>query len=191
MIAEYEEEISRIKEENERLLDAVFKTRIESNRSDASEDNVPPEQQKWSFRMEQEWPEPPHIKEEEEDHSITQEGEHLKGLEEFPVIHDLVKSEIDEDKDQSKDPSSSSTQHMASEADGDHFGASQADNLLAPLSDSDDTTSHSADTDDDDDSADKTCHTSNTHFECSHCDKTYEEQKQINSVLLFEIRNGC
>ncbi|XP_061890259.1 uncharacterized protein LOC133640706 isoform X3 [Entelurus aequoreus] len=83
----------------------------------------------------------PHIKEEEEEHSISQEGEHLEWLEEFPVIGVPVKSEDDEVKGESEEkreaepPSSSSTQHMTTEADGDHCGGSQADKLLAPLSD--------------------------------------------------------
>ncbi|XP_061890202.1 zinc finger and SCAN domain-containing protein 5A-like isoform X3 [Entelurus aequoreus] len=105
-----------------------------------------------------------HIKEEEEEHSISQEW-----LEEFHVI---VKSEDDEVKSESEEkreaepPSSSST-----EADGDHCGGSQADNLLAPLSDSDDITSH---TDDEDSKDDKTCHTDNTRLTCPHCDKTFK-----------------
>nr|XP_061784369.1 oocyte zinc finger protein XlCOF22-like isoform X2 [Nerophis lumbriciformis] len=113
----------------------------------------------------------PHIKEEEEEHSISQEGDHLEGLVEFPVTGVPVKSEDDEVKGESEEKSSSSTQHMTTEADGDHCGGSQADKLLAPLSDSEDTTSHSPDTDDEDSKDDKTCH---THFKCSHCDKTFK-----------------
>ncbi|XP_054627907.1 zinc finger protein 394-like isoform X2 [Dunckerocampus dactyliophorus] len=194
-IAEYEEELSRTKEDNERqrqLLDAIFKKhQVVLHRADISEEDLLPEQQEWSSRVEreepqpyhikdeEEEPEPPHVKEEEEDHSISQEGEHLEGLEEFPFIGVPVKSEDDEDKGESEEkrevepPSSSSTQHMTTEADGDHCGGSQADNLLAPLSDSDDTTSHSPDTDDEDSKADMTCHTDHTHFKCSQCDKTF------------------
>ncbi|XP_061926564.1 zinc finger protein 771-like isoform X2 [Entelurus aequoreus] len=122
----------------------------------------------------------PHIKEEEEEHSISQKGEQIEGLMEFPVIGVPVKSEDDEVKGESEEkkeaepPSSSSTQHMTTEADGDHCGGSQADKLLAPLSDSEDTTSHSPDTDDEDSKDDKTCHTDNTHLKCSHCDKTFK-----------------
>ncbi|XP_061770624.1 sarcoplasmic reticulum histidine-rich calcium-binding protein-like isoform X2 [Nerophis ophidion] len=175
------------------------------------EEHLHPEQQKCSFRMRTEEPQPfhikkeeeyphtplfkeeeedpltphfkkeavdplsPHIKEEEEEHSISQQGEHLEGLEEvdvtkMPVTGVPVKSEDDEVKGESEErgggepPSSSSTQHMTTEADGDHCGGSQADKLLAPLSDSEDTTSHSPDTDDEDSKDDKTCHTDNTHF---------------------------
>nr|XP_061779362.1 uncharacterized protein LOC133570684 [Nerophis lumbriciformis] len=137
------------------------------------------------FKEEEEDPLTPHIKEEEEEHSISQQGEHLEGLEEvdvtkMPVTGVPVKSEDDEVKGESEEkreaepPSSSSTQHMTTEADGDHCGGSQADKILAPLSDSEDTTSHSPDTDDEDSKDDKTCHTDNTHFTCSLCDKTFK-----------------
>ncbi|XP_061746170.1 zinc finger protein 227-like [Nerophis ophidion] len=146
--------------------------------------------QEWTSRMEQEEPQsfhfkeeeahqPLYIKEEEEEHSIGQEGEQLERLEEFPVIDVIVKSEDDEVKGESEEKkeaepsSSSSTQHMTTAADGDHCGGSQADKLLAPLSDSEDTTSHSPDTDDEDSKEDKTCHTDNNHLKCSHCDKTF------------------
>ncbi|XP_061925337.1 golgin subfamily A member 6-like protein 26 isoform X6 [Entelurus aequoreus] len=122
----------------------------------------------------------PHIKEEEDEHNIGQEGEHIEGPVAFPVIGVPVKSEDDEVKGESEEKreaepqSSSSTQHMTTEADGDHCGGSQADKLLAPLSDSEDTTSHSPDTDDEDSKDDKTCHTDNTHLKCSHCDQTFK-----------------
>ncbi|XP_061891106.1 zinc finger protein 3-like [Entelurus aequoreus] len=122
----------------------------------------------------------PHLKEEEAEHTVSQEGDHIEGLVEFPVTGVPVKSEDEEVKGESEEkreaepPSSSSTQHMTTEADGDHCGGSQADKLLAPLSDSEDTTSHSPDTDDEDSKDDKTCHTDNTHLKCSHCDKTFK-----------------
>ncbi|XP_061746764.1 zinc finger protein 391-like isoform X2 [Nerophis ophidion] len=127
----------------------------------------------------------PHIKEEEVEYNISQEGEPLKGLVEFPVIGVPVKSEGDEVKGESEEkreaepPSSSSTQHMTTEADGDHCGGSQADKFLAPLSDSEDTTSHSPDTDDEDSKDDKTCHTDNTHLKCSLCDKFFHSRSYL------------
>ncbi|XP_061925484.1 zinc finger protein 771-like [Entelurus aequoreus] len=108
------------------------------------------------FKEEDEEPHPPRIKEEEEECWITREGECLLGQEEadvtkFPLTVVSVKTEEHEDKPpessseekrEAETPSSSSTQHMTTEADGDHCGGSQADKLLAPLSDSEDTTSH-------------------------------------------------
>ncbi|XP_061925351.1 zinc finger protein 568-like isoform X4 [Entelurus aequoreus] len=113
------------------------------------------------LELKQEDPQPPHIKEEKEELWIPQEGECLLGQEEadlkFPLTVVSVKTEEHEDKPpessqlhhspgeekrEAEPPSSSSTQHMTTEADGDHCGGSQADKLLAPLSDSDDTTSH-------------------------------------------------
>ncbi|XP_044192023.1 zinc finger protein 260-like isoform X4 [Thunnus albacares] len=74
-IAEYEEELSRSKEENERqrkLLDAVFNPQLQLHRADVqqlleSKEEVSPEQQDWSSSLDQEDPEPPHIKEEQEE----------------------------------------------------------------------------------------------------------------------------
>ncbi|XP_061886349.1 zinc finger protein 3 homolog [Entelurus aequoreus] len=141
--------------------------------------HILPEHQEWSFRMKQEEPQTshvkeedeasqtplvkneeedprtPHIKEEEEEISISQEGEHLKWLEEFPVIGVIVKSEdyevkVESEEKRGVEPSSSSSiQHMTTEADGDH-------------------------TEDEDSKADKTCHTDNTCLKCSHCDKTFQ-----------------
>ncbi|XP_054642026.1 zinc finger protein 696-like isoform X2 [Dunckerocampus dactyliophorus] len=160
-------------------------------------------------------PQPPYVKEEEEELSITQEGEHLLGPEEadharLPLTGVSVKTEDPEDKPpessqlhhspseemREAEPScSSSLQHMTTEADGDHCGGSQADNLLAPLSDSDDTTSHSPEGEDSDFtqeslSSDTDCegdmmtHTGDKHsesskkktgkhFNCSVCDKRF------------------
>ncbi|XP_054631031.1 cardiomyopathy-associated protein 5-like isoform X4 [Dunckerocampus dactyliophorus] len=128
-------------------------------------------------KEEEEVPQPTHIKEEEaepqplyvkeEEFSITQEGEHLLGPEEadlirLPLTGVSVKTDDHEDKPpespqlhhspseemRAAEPScSSSLQHMTREADGDHCGGSQADNLIAPLSDSDDITSHSSEED--------------------------------------------
>ncbi|XP_061924225.1 uncharacterized protein LOC133663627 isoform X2 [Entelurus aequoreus] len=102
---------------------------------------------------------PPLFKEEEEEHGISHNGDHLERLEEvdvpkMPLTGVIVKSEDDEVKSESEEkrevepPGSSSTQHMTTEADGDHCGGSLADKLLAPLSDSDDTMSHSPHTED-------------------------------------------
>nr|XP_057932786.1 zinc finger protein 3-like [Doryrhamphus excisus] len=118
-IAEYEEELCRTKEENERqrqLLDAVVKKpRVVLHRAVIRDEHLHPEQ-RCSCGMEEEEPLLPCIKKEEEDDSIGQEG--FEGLEEFPVFGVLVTSE--------EPPSSSSTQHMT-EADGDHRGGSPAD----------------------------------------------------------------
>ncbi|XP_061747656.1 zinc finger protein 37-like [Nerophis ophidion] len=119
------------------------------------------------------------IKEEEKEHSISQEGEHVD-VTKVPLTAVIEKREDDEVKGRSEEmrgvepPSSSSTQHMTTDADGDHCGGSQANKLLAPLSDSDDTASHLPDSDDEDSEADKTCHTDNTHFKCSNCGKTFK-----------------
>ncbi|XP_074470433.1 uncharacterized protein LOC141754899 [Sebastes fasciatus] len=107
-IAEYEEELSRSKEENERqqkLLDAVFNPQLQIHRADDQQllvvkEEVPPEQKEWSSSLDQKDPEPPHIKEEQE---TSQEGEQLQWLEEtdikFPFSPVSVKSEEDDEEE--------------------------------------------------------------------------------------------
>nr|XP_061842743.1 zinc finger protein 774-like [Nerophis lumbriciformis] len=114
------------------------------------EEHLLPKQQGWSFRMAKEEPHTSHFKEEEEEHSISQ-------VREFPVT---VKSEDGEVKGERE-------AEPPTEGERDHCGGPPADKMLAPLSDSDETTSHSSDTDDED-SKDK------THLTCSHCDKTFK-----------------
>ncbi|XP_075947910.1 uncharacterized protein LOC142949910 isoform X5 [Anarhichas minor] len=87
-IAENEEEVSALKEQNERqrkLLDAVFNPQLRLHRADVQQllvikEEDTPEQQEWSSSLDQEDPEPPHIKEEQED----PEPPHIKEEQEDP-----------------------------------------------------------------------------------------------------------
>ncbi|XP_038849422.1 uncharacterized protein LOC120047903 [Salvelinus namaycush] len=93
-VVELYEEISRSKEENNRLrrlLDLVFNPEIKLHKADAqqltlpiSEEEVPPEQQhceqEWSPSLVQEDPVPTQIKEEQEELQTSQEEEQLLGL---------------------------------------------------------------------------------------------------------------
>ncbi|XP_054631006.1 uncharacterized protein LOC129180496 isoform X2 [Dunckerocampus dactyliophorus] len=120
----------------------------------------PPQPQRWISTLKQEAGGVPatHVKQEKEELWVTQERQHLLRSEEadppkLPLTGVSVKTEDHEDKPPessqlhhspseekrgAEPPSSSSPQHMTTEADGDHCGESQADNLLAPLSDSED-----------------------------------------------------
>nr|XP_033933545.1 zinc finger E-box-binding homeobox 1-like isoform X1 [Pseudochaenichthys georgianus] len=136
-IAEYEEELSRSKQENERhrkLLDAVLQPQHQIHRADVQQqlvvvkEQVPPEQQEWSSSLDQEDPEPPpHIKEEQEELWSSPEGEQHQGLEEADITQSTftpvpVKSEDDEEKPQSSQLHQRQTEHMETEADGEDCG---------------------------------------------------------------------
>ncbi|XP_062253122.1 uncharacterized protein LOC133961783 isoform X2 [Platichthys flesus] len=94
-----------------RLLDAAMQPVVRLHRAVCHADvqllmvnkeEVPPEQQLWSPLVDQEDPEPPHIKEEQEEPWTTQDGQQLIGLEEADIKFTLtpvaVKSEEDEEK---------------------------------------------------------------------------------------------
>uniref|UniRef100_A0A672ZFK5 C2H2-type domain-containing protein n=1 Tax=Sphaeramia orbicularis TaxID=375764 RepID=A0A672ZFK5_9TELE len=100
-IAEYEEELCRTKEENQRqrqILDCVWNPTVLIHKTDIQQhlvvkEEVPPEQQEWNPIVDQEEPEPepPHIKEEQEELWTSQEVNITK----FPSTPVPVKSEDD------------------------------------------------------------------------------------------------
>ncbi|XP_049574221.1 zinc finger protein 3 homolog [Syngnathus scovelli] len=170
-IAEYEEELCRTKKENERqrqLLDAFFMPQVAVQRAEVNEEILHPVQQEWSSRVEQQEPDPPYIKEEEQEDDITN----------LPLTVAPVKTECDGEKGQSElnrwtEPPSSSLSHMTREDDGEHCEASQPESLLAPLSD-DYIMPHSPDTDDEEHlKGDPTYHTGKKHWKCYQCNKTF------------------
>uniref|UniRef100_UPI0037E8E86A zinc finger protein OZF-like n=1 Tax=Semicossyphus pulcher TaxID=241346 RepID=UPI0037E8E86A len=90
-IAEYEEELCRSKDNQHKLHDTVFNRDVDSHRADVKQllvrkEEVPPEQQEWIPSLDQEDPpEPPHIKQEQEELWGSQ-GEQLQGPEEADII---------------------------------------------------------------------------------------------------------
>ncbi|XP_060927869.1 zinc finger protein 260-like [Limanda limanda] len=112
-VAEYEERVEQSEREicrQRRLLDAVMQPVVRLHRAVCPADvqqlmvnkeEVPPEQQQWSPLVDQEDPEPPHIKEEQEEPWTNQDGQQLQGLEEADIKFTLtpvaVKSEEDEE----------------------------------------------------------------------------------------------
>ncbi|XP_033947252.2 zinc finger and SCAN domain-containing protein 23-like [Pseudochaenichthys georgianus] len=148
-IAELEEELSLSKEENERLqklLDADLPPLLRIHRADVQllvvvKEELFPDQQEWSTSLDQEDPEPPpHIKQEQEELRISQEGEQLQELEEADITKstftpDPVKSADDKEKPQSSQPRQRQTEHMETEADGDDCrGPEPARNLDPEIS---------------------------------------------------------
>nr|XP_061783864.1 zinc finger protein 33B-like isoform X3 [Nerophis lumbriciformis] len=181
-IATYEEELSRTKEENERhrqQLQAVCKT---LQIKDVQQLISPQEEhtlQLWGHL--EPGPLPSHIKEEEKDIWVNQEGECLRWLKEadltkLPLTGVSVKTE-------------------------DHEQESQADNFLAPLSKCKDTASRFPDNtrklfSDTDREGDLRTHTDNKHSDCSNkktdkkhwtctvCDKSFSNKGHLNRHMM-------
>ncbi|XP_042370231.1 gastrula zinc finger protein XlCGF57.1-like [Plectropomus leopardus] len=124
-IAEYEEELRRCREDNERhrkLLDAVLKPEVRLHRAGVQQDT-----------------EPPRAKEEEEQLWSRQEGEQLQGP--VPVKTDDVKEEAqsshlhhrqNEENREAEAPAGSSLQQIETESDEEDCGGSEATKSLDP-----------------------------------------------------------
>ncbi|XP_071058336.1 zinc finger protein 883-like [Pseudochaenichthys georgianus] len=199
-IAEYEEELSRSKQENERhrkLLDAVLQPQLQIHKADVQQlvvvvkEEVPPEQQEWSSSLDQEDPEPPpHIKEEQEELWSSQEREQLQGLEEADIIKSTftpvpVKSEDDEEK-----PQFSQLHQRQTEADGEDCGGpeparnSDPERHLQPETEDDPGDSSEPDTEDKADWKETREPGSNSSagekpFICSVCKKTFTHRRSL------------
>ncbi|XP_044027986.1 zinc finger protein 420-like isoform X2 [Siniperca chuatsi] len=184
----YEKELDR----QQRLPDQVSDPDLKLRRADVQQlslrkEEVPPEQQNWSPSLDQD-PEPPHIKEEQEELWISQEGELLRGLEEaditkFPFTPVPVKSEEDEEKPQSSQLHQSQTELMETGANGEDCGGpgparnSDPDTHLQP--DTDDKTEDSSETETDD--SDKNWRDPDSkQFRCSVCGKTFKHRGNLN-----------
>ncbi|XP_077420511.1 uncharacterized protein LOC144050794 [Vanacampus margaritifer] len=131
-IAEYEEELCRTKEENQRQrqqLDAVVKKQNVLHVTDISEENCHSEQQEWISRVEQQEQMPPNIKKEEKEDDITKMAFTYVPLQ----SEDEAKGENENNRGLEQ-PSSSSSHYMKTEADGDHCGGSHANIYLPPVS---------------------------------------------------------
>ncbi|XP_042291745.1 zinc finger protein 665-like [Thunnus maccoyii] len=88
------------------------------------------EQAECSSDLDQEDPDPPQIKEEQEELWVSQEGEQLQRLEEADITDFIfspvpVKSEDDEEKPQSSQLHQRQTEEMKTEADGEDCGGSE------------------------------------------------------------------
>ncbi|XP_068426957.1 zinc finger protein 771-like [Clinocottus analis] len=140
-IAEYEEELSASRDENERqrrLLDAVFNPEVRVHRAGFPadlkkfplfNDKILHEQQDWTSSLDQEDPEPPHIKEEQGELWTSQEEEQLQGLEEAGI---KFKSEDDEEEAQSSQLHQRLIEQVETEADGKDFGGPEPDSKADP-----------------------------------------------------------
>ncbi|XP_041748098.1 zinc finger and SCAN domain-containing protein 22 [Coregonus clupeaformis] len=157
-IGEYQEEISRSKEEIERLrrlLDLVFQPDIKLQRADPQQltlpvpgEEVPPEkqhcQQEWSPILGQEEPEPTQIKEEQEEFGTSHEEDQPQGLEfdikevifsppSPPQPSHLPQTQTGENRERDSLPTKT-TEEIKTEPDEEGYGESEPNNELQPLS---------------------------------------------------------
>ncbi|XP_020502858.1 zinc finger protein 665 isoform X2 [Labrus bergylta] len=113
-------------------MDVTLTPEIKLQRADiqqlmVSKGDLSPEQQDWSFLLED--TKPPHIKEEQEELWISRVGEQLQGLKEadttmFPFTPVSVKSE-DEEKPQSSQLHQRQTEQMETGVDGEDCGGAE------------------------------------------------------------------
>uniref|UniRef100_A0A671WWR7 C2H2-type domain-containing protein n=1 Tax=Sparus aurata TaxID=8175 RepID=A0A671WWR7_SPAAU len=173
-IAEYEEELCRSQEENERqrkLLDAVTEPPVQLHKTGRfyiqqlleSKEEDPPEQQERSTSMDQEDPpELPHIKEEQRELWTRQEEEPLRELEEADFMFTLTSLPVKSGEDDEEEPQTSQlhqrqTEQMETEGDGEDCGGpepernSDPDSYLQPVAD--DEMSHCSEPEIDDDAS--------------------------------------
>ncbi|XP_049927598.1 zinc finger protein 583-like [Epinephelus moara] len=190
-IAEYEEELCRSQMESMRqrkLLDAVYNPQLRLHREDiqvllVGKEEVPSEQQEWSSSLDQE---APHVKEEQEELWINQEGEWLQGLEEadvtrFPFISVPVESEDVEENPHYSQLHQRQIEQMATEADGEDYGGPDAANDSNPdrylQSDTDDDSSSQAS---ESDTKSKNC---KKPLSCPECEKTFRLKAHLVSHM--------
>ncbi|XP_030002812.1 zinc finger protein 37-like isoform X2 [Sphaeramia orbicularis] len=133
-IAEYEEELCRTKEENQRqkqILDTVLLHTPDTHQQSVVKEEVPLEQKEWSLSVDQnqnqEDPENHHIKEEKEELWTNQESDITK----LPSTSVRVKSE-DEEEAQSSQFHQRQTEKNREETDGQDCGGSEPAGSLDP-----------------------------------------------------------
>ncbi|XP_061746846.1 zinc finger protein 501-like [Nerophis ophidion] len=195
-IAEYEAELSRTKEENNRLLDAVFsKHQVVLHRTDVqqvsaeSHEVIPSKQQAWSSSVGQkELQAPSHIKEEEEEL-----WEQLQRLEEANDENEAQSLQLHHSQSEVNRGAELVSQHIT-EADGEHCEdiKSEPDSIFGPLSDMDHMMSDTSDHSDhiqkpleskNDSKSDTRHHTNNKHFDCSECGKSFRRKTNFREHM--------
>ncbi|XP_076610218.1 uncharacterized protein LOC143335009 [Chaetodon auriga] len=186
-IAEYEEELCR----QRKLLDAVFQPEVRLHRADVqqllvSQEEDPPEQQDCLDSLDQEEPpELPHIKEEQEELWTNQEADISKFTLSVPVKSE---EEVDEEEPQSSQLHQRQTEQMKTGSDGEDCGGPGPDRNLNPdhlQAATHDTTSDSSEPETDD-----SCDWEERKkpFNCSECGKRFAQISKLTAH--FRVHTG-
>ncbi|XP_060948558.1 zinc finger protein 3 homolog [Limanda limanda] len=169
-------------------------------------EEVPPEEQQWSPLVDKKDPEPPHIKEEQEEPWTNQDGQQLQGLEEadikFTFTPVAVKSEEDEEKLKSSELHLSETKENRADCGGPEPARNSGpDGRLQPGPE--DKTDDSSQTEDSEDDwmetrepqtglntrnnkqplSDMGCKTEKKSFSCTECGKRFTERGNLNTHM--------
>ncbi|XP_062241611.1 oocyte zinc finger protein XlCOF7.1-like [Platichthys flesus] len=214
--AEYEDREERSQREisrQRRLLDDVMKDIVQLQRAVClavqqqivNKEEVPPEQQQWSPLVDREHPEPPHIKEEQDEPWTNQDGQQLQGLEEADIKFTLtpvaVKSEEAEEKLQSSNlHPSEMKENRADCGEPEPAKNSGPYGLLQPGTE--DKSEDSSETEDGEDQmetrepqtglnarynkqllSDIGCKTEKKLFSCSECGKRFNQRDNLNTHM--------
>ncbi|XP_035004870.2 zinc finger protein with KRAB and SCAN domains 8 [Hippoglossus stenolepis] len=206
-----------------RLLDAVMQPEVRLHRADflqlvVSKEEAPSEQQQWSPLVDQEDPEPPHVKEEQEEPWTNQKGEQLQQLEEADIKFTLtpvaVKNEEDEEKPQLTQLHQSQTEENSADCGGPEPARNSGpDGHLQPGPE--DKTEDSSETEDSSDTevsddedwmetreprsclntrnnkqplSDMRCKTDKKSFSCSECGKRFN--RKYNLTIHMRVHTG-
>ncbi|XP_041664494.1 zinc finger protein 37-like [Cheilinus undulatus] len=124
-IAEYEEQLCRCKEENERKQKLLDDVQLRFHRADNQQLSVTQEEAPSvprSSSLEQEDTEPPHIKEEQEELRSSQEGLDQAYTIKFPFAPAPVKTEDEEEKPRSSQLNEIQSEGMKTGTDGQECG---------------------------------------------------------------------
>ncbi|XP_062261146.1 zinc finger and SCAN domain-containing protein 21-like [Platichthys flesus] len=175
-----------------RLLDAAMKPVVRLHRAVCPADiqqlmvikeEVPSEQPKWSPLVDQEDPEPPHIKDEQEEPWTNQDGQQLQGREEADIKFTLTpvavkESEEDEEKLKSSTLHPSETQENRADCGGPETARNSGpDGRLQPGPV--DKNEDSSETED----SDMGCKTEKKKLSCSECGKRFNQRGNLNKHM--------
>ncbi|XP_077580151.1 uncharacterized protein LOC144201419 isoform X2 [Stigmatopora nigra] len=134
--------------------------------------NVKKEEVQFPIAKEEDEAEPVYIKEKEDPQPHNFKKEENYNITFIPFKNEDSDEGPSKDNREAESPSSSASHHVATESDGEHCSPSQANSLMAPLSDNEDLRLHSPD--------DRTYPKEDKCWKCSQCGKRFNLKGNLN-----------